>query len=115
MVAATWAADLDDQADIDAFTTDVRASSAGDIERARRAFLDSAPPGELEADTIGAAAVLAFGALGAVEGALPDVRSSALGRLARTEEPGLLANVDPALVTDVPAVSCATGRDDHAP
>ncbi|MEV5566029.1 MULTISPECIES: hypothetical protein [Streptomyces] len=86
MVAATWAADLANQADVDAVTADVRASLAADIERARRAFLDSAPPGELEADPIGAAAVLAFGALRAVEAALPEFRSSALGRLARTEE-----------------------------
>ncbi|MGW6463976.1 hypothetical protein [Streptomyces rubiginosohelvolus] len=86
MVAATWSADLADQADVDAVTADVRASLAADIERARRAFLDSAPPGELDADPIGAAAVLAFGALRAVEAALPEFRSSALGRLARTEE-----------------------------
>lgn len=86
MVAATWSADLADQADIDAVTADVRASLTADIERARRAFLDSAPPGELDADPIGTAAVLAFGALRAVETALPEFRSSALGRLARTEE-----------------------------
>ena len=86
MVAATWSADLTDQADVDAVAADVRASLAADIERARRAFLDSAPPGELDVDPIGAAAVLAFGALRAVEAALPEFRSSALGRLARTEE-----------------------------
>ncbi|MFC8705858.1 hypothetical protein ACFUIV_27245 [Streptomyces anulatus] len=86
MVAATWSADLADQADVDTVTADVRASLAADIERARRAFLDSAPPGELDADPIGAAAVLALGALRAVEAALPEFRSSALGRLARTEE-----------------------------
>ncbi|MGF1344555.1 hypothetical protein ACQSMD_31335 [Streptomyces flavovirens] len=86
MVAATWSADLTDQADIEAVTAEVRASLAADIERARRAFLDSAPPGELDVDPIGAAAVLAFGALRAVEAALPEFRSSALGRLARTEE-----------------------------
>ncbi|MGP3635587.1 hypothetical protein ACTU45_19840 [Streptomyces sp. 24-1644] len=86
MVAATWSADLADQADVDAVAADVRASLSADVERARRAFLDSAPPGELDADPIGAAAVLAFGALRAVEAALPEFRSSALGRLARTEE-----------------------------
>ncbi|WP_228184064.1 hypothetical protein [Streptomyces anulatus] len=42
------------QADIDAVAADVRASPAADIERARRAFLDSAPLGELDADPIGA-------------------------------------------------------------
>lgn len=86
MVAATWSADLADQADVDAVAADVRASLTADIERARRAFLDSAPPGELDADPIGAAAVLTFGGLRAVEAALPEFRSSALGRLARTEE-----------------------------
>lgn len=84
MVAATWSADLADQADIDAVAADVRASLAADIKRARRAFLDSAPPGELDADPIGAAAVLAFGALRMVEAALPEFRSSALGRLGLT-------------------------------
>ncbi|WP_331763447.1 hypothetical protein [Streptomyces anulatus] len=86
MVAAAWSADLADQADVDTVTADVRASLAADIERARRAFLDSAPPGELDADPIGAAAVLAFGALRAVEAALPEFRSSALGRLGQAEE-----------------------------
>ncbi|WP_328698509.1 hypothetical protein [Streptomyces sp. NBC_00342] len=86
MVVATWAADLAHQGDVDAVAADVRASLAADIERARRAFLDSAPPGELDADPISAAAVLAFGALRAVEAALPEFRSSALGRLAQTEE-----------------------------
>ncbi|MEV7856511.1 hypothetical protein [Streptomyces sp. NPDC088183] len=86
MVAASWSADLADQADVDAVAADVRASLAADIERARRGFLDSAPPGEMAADPIGTASVLAFGALRAVEEALPELRSSALGRLARTEE-----------------------------
>ncbi|MDW4901362.1 MULTISPECIES: hypothetical protein [Streptomyces] len=86
MVAATWSADLADQDDVDTVTADVRALLAGDIERARRAFLDSAPSGELDADPIGAAAVLAFGALRAVEAALAEFRSSALGRLGQAEE-----------------------------
>ncbi|MFE3685412.1 hypothetical protein ACFXPM_19480 [Streptomyces sp. NPDC059095] len=86
MVAATWAADLEDQDAVEAVAADVRASLAGDIERARRVFLASALFGELDADPIGAASVLAFGALRAVEEALPEFRRSALGRLARTEE-----------------------------
>jgi hypothetical protein len=40
----------------------------------------------LDADPVGAAAVLAFTALQSVEAALPEYRSSALGRLGRTEE-----------------------------
>ncbi|MFF3699467.1 hypothetical protein [Streptomyces sp. NPDC002221] len=59
---------------------------AGDIERARRVFLGSALLGELGADPIGAAPMLAFGALRAVEEALVEFRRSALGRMARTEE-----------------------------
>ncbi|PJM98565.1 hypothetical protein CG740_34510 [Streptomyces sp. CB01201] len=86
MVAATWAADLEDQAAIEAVAADVRASLTDDIERTRRVFLASAPLGELDADPIGAASVLAFGALRAVEEALVEFRRSALGRLARTEE-----------------------------
>ncbi|MCX4581325.1 hypothetical protein OHB41_51195 [Streptomyces sp. NBC_01571] len=86
LVAATWAADLEDQAAVDAVAADVRASLAADIERARRVFLDSAPLSELDADPIGTASVLAFGALRAVEEALPEFRRSALVRLARTEE-----------------------------
>ncbi|MER5769269.1 hypothetical protein [Streptomyces sp. NPDC001985] len=83
LVAAAWAADLADQA---AVAAGVRTLLAADIERARRVFLDSAPPGELHADPIGTASALAFGALRAVEEALPEFHRSALGRLARTEE-----------------------------
>ncbi|MER6103719.1 hypothetical protein ABT115_15680 [Streptomyces sp. NPDC001832] len=86
LVAATWAADLTDPDDVAAVTAHVRSSLAADIEDARRQFLDSAEPGELDADPIGTAAVLAFGALQTVEAALSEYRSSALGRLGRTEE-----------------------------
>ncbi|MEV4975329.1 hypothetical protein AB0K59_30945 [Streptomyces scopuliridis] len=86
LVAATWAAVLDDPADVAAVTADVRASLAADIERTRREFLDSVEPGELDADPAGAASVLAFAALQAVEATLPEYRRSALGRLGRTEE-----------------------------
>lgn len=43
-------------------------------------------PGALDADPVLAASALAFTALQAVEQALPEYRSSALGRLGRTEE-----------------------------
>ncbi|WP_326681018.1 hypothetical protein [Streptomyces sp. NBC_01237] len=86
MVAATWAAVLDDRADVDAVTADVRASLAADIERTRQEFLDSVEPGDLDTDPDGAASVLAFAALQTVEAALPEYCSSALGRLGRTEE-----------------------------
>jgi len=86
LVAATWAADLDDTAGVAAVTADVRASLDADIERARREFLELVEPGELDADPVAAASALAFAALQAVEQALPEYRNSALGRLGRTEE-----------------------------
>ncbi|RAJ63616.1 hypothetical protein K376_00711 [Streptomyces sp. PsTaAH-130] len=43
-------------------------------------------PGEIDADPAGAASVLAFAALQAVQAAPPKYRASALGRLGRTEE-----------------------------
>ncbi|MFH9655605.1 hypothetical protein ACH4MT_32525 [Streptomyces anulatus] len=85
LLAATWAAALDDPDDIDA-VTGVRASLEADIKHTQREFLDSVQPGELDTDPAGAAAVLAFAALQTVEAALSDYRSDALGRLGRTEE-----------------------------
>ncbi|MGW2090514.1 hypothetical protein [Streptomyces sp. NPDC001880] len=61
LIAVTWAADLTDPDDVAAVTAHVRSSLAADSEDARRQFLDSAQPGELDADPIGTAAVLAFG------------------------------------------------------
>ncbi|MEU8957962.1 hypothetical protein AB0C93_27055 [Streptomyces sp. NPDC048518] len=43
-------------------------------------------PGELDQDPARAASVLAFAALQAVQAALPEYRSSALGWLGRAEE-----------------------------
>ncbi len=86
LVAATWAAVLDDPADVAAVTADVRASLAADIERVWGEFLELVEPGDLDADPVAAASALAFAALQAVEQALPEYRSSALGRLGRTEE-----------------------------
>lgn len=86
LVAATWSAALDDAADVAAVAAHVRASLEADIERARAEFLELVEPGELDADPALAASALAFTALQAVEQALPEYRSSALGRLGRTEE-----------------------------
>ncbi|MFB7483001.1 hypothetical protein ACFUEM_32660 [Streptomyces anulatus] len=86
LLAATWAAVLDDRDDIDAVTTSVRASLEADIKHTQREFLDSVQPGELDTDPAGAASVLAFAALQTVEAALSDYRSNALERLGRTEE-----------------------------
>ncbi|MEU7428407.1 hypothetical protein [Streptomyces sp. NPDC040750] len=86
LIAATWSADLDDADDVAAVAAHVRASLEADIARARHEFLELMEPGALEADPVLAASALAFAALQAVEQALPEYRSSALGRLGRTEE-----------------------------
>ncbi|MDQ0701052.1 hypothetical protein [Streptomyces sp. W4I9-2] len=86
LVAATWAADLDDQDAVAAVAADVRASLAESMAQARGAFMDLMEPDELDADPVSAASALAFCALQAVEQALPEFRVSALGRLRRAEE-----------------------------
>lgn len=86
LVAATWAADLDDQDAVAAVAADVRALLADSMAQARGAFMDLKEPDELDADPVSAASALAFCALQAVEQALPEFRVSALGRLRRTEE-----------------------------
>jgi hypothetical protein len=86
LIAATWSADLDDPGDVAAVAAHVRASLEADIERAQREFLELMEPGALDADPVLAASALAFTALQAVEQALPEYRSSALGRLGGTEE-----------------------------
>ncbi|MFI0763208.1 hypothetical protein ACH4PX_38135 [Streptomyces anulatus] len=86
LLAASWAAVLDDWDDIDAVTAGVRASLEADIKHTQREFLESVQPGELDTDPAGAASVLAFAALQTVEAALSDYRSNALERLGRTEE-----------------------------
>lgn len=88
LLAATWAAVLDDRDDIAAVTTSVRASLEADIKHTQREFLDLVQPGELDTDPAGAASVLAFAALQTVEAELSDYRSNALERLGRTEEAG---------------------------
>ncbi|MFB8020755.1 hypothetical protein ACFC36_19545 [Streptomyces rubiginosohelvolus] len=86
LLAATWAAVLDDRDDIDAVIAGVRASLKADIKHTQREFLESVEPGELDTDPVGAAAVLAFASLQTVEAALSDYRSNALERLGRTAE-----------------------------
>ncbi|MEW2310680.1 hypothetical protein AB0918_18900 [Streptomyces sp. NPDC006864] len=86
LLAATWAAVLDDRDDIDAVIAGVRASLEADIKHTQREFLDAVEPGELDKDPVGAASVLAFAALQTVEAALSDYRSNTLERLGRTEE-----------------------------
>ncbi|MFH9968342.1 hypothetical protein ACH4PR_44775 [Streptomyces mirabilis] len=86
MVAATWSAALDDAHDVAAVTAHVRATMEADIEATHQQFLALMEPGDLESNPVAAASVLAFNALQAVQQALPEYRSSALGRLGRTEE-----------------------------
>ncbi|MEU3522204.1 hypothetical protein ABZ770_44470 [Streptomyces sp. NPDC006654] len=86
LVAATWAADLDDADDVAAVAAHVRATLEADIEAAQTQFLKLMKPGELEANPVAAASVLAFNALQVVQQALPEYRSSVLGRLGSTAE-----------------------------
>ncbi|MFE7077382.1 hypothetical protein ACFU96_45610 [Streptomyces sp. NPDC057620] len=86
LVAATWVADLDDDADVVAVAAHVRATLEADIESIHQQFLELMEPGELEANPVAAASVLAFNALQVVEQALPEYRSSALRRLGSTPQ-----------------------------
>lgn len=85
MVAATWSAALDDADAVAAVTAHVRATLEADIATARNQFLELVEPGELDADPVAAASVLAFAALQAVEQAAPEYRRCALAMLGRTE------------------------------
>lgn len=86
LLAATWAASLDDRDDIAAVLAGVRASLEADIKHTQREFLESVEANELAKDPAGTASVLAFAALQTVEAALADYRSDALERLGRTGE-----------------------------
>ncbi|GCD32913.1 hypothetical protein OEIGOIKO_00631 [Streptomyces chrestomyceticus JCM 4735] len=82
----TWAADPDDAVGAAAVTDHVRVPQAAGIAKARGEFMAMVEPGGLDADPAGATSVLAFAALQAVEAALPEYRSSVLGRPGRAEE-----------------------------
>ncbi|MEV6319403.1 hypothetical protein [Streptomyces sp. NPDC051776] len=89
LVAATWSADLEDPSDVAAVAAHVRASLEAAITTARAEFealMEPAGPEEDEEDPAFTASALAYTALKAVEQALPEYRSSALARLARTPE-----------------------------
>jgi len=86
MVAATWSAALDDADAVATVTAHVRAALEADIQATRQEFLELVEPGELDADPVAAASVLAFAALQAVQGAAPEYRRCALAMLGRTEE-----------------------------
>ncbi|MER6393945.1 hypothetical protein ABT236_36535 [Streptomyces sp. NPDC001523] len=86
MVAATWSADLDDSQAVTAVVVHVRETLQVAARKAVDDFLGSATPGELDADPLGTASVLAFGALQAVQDAAPEYHRQALEMLGRTEE-----------------------------
>lgn len=86
MVAATWSADLDDSQAVTAVLVQVRKTLQVAARTAVDDFLGSAEPGALDADPLGTASVLAFGALQAVQDAAPEYRRQALEVLGRTEE-----------------------------
>ncbi|MFL4910693.1 hypothetical protein ACJ6WF_48290 [Streptomyces sp. MMS24-I2-30] len=86
LVAATWSAALTDLGDVAAVTTEVRATMEREIADVRAACLSAMAPADQEADPVGTASVLAYGALHTVEQLLPEYRRNALAMLGRTEE-----------------------------
>ncbi|MGW6973795.1 hypothetical protein [Streptomyces sp. NPDC054952] len=86
MVAAAWSADLDDSQAVAAVLVHVRETLQVAARKAVDDFLGAAEPGQLEADPLGTASVLAYGALQAVQDAASEYRCCALAMLGRTEE-----------------------------
>ncbi|MEE1943073.1 hypothetical protein V1L54_27325 [Streptomyces sp. TRM 70361] len=86
LVAATWSADLTDPADVAAVTTEVRAAMEREIADVRATYLRAMDPADQEADPVGTASVLAYGALHTAEQLLAEYRRNALAMLGRTEE-----------------------------
>ncbi|MFJ2891120.1 winged helix-turn-helix domain-containing protein [Streptomyces sp. NPDC087305] len=82
--AATWSANLTDATDVAAGIGHVRTVVTAVITTAQGEFMAMLDPGEPDADPVGAASVLAFTALRAVDAVLPGGSSSALERLSRT-------------------------------
>lgn len=86
LVAATWSADLTDPGDVAAVTAEVRARLERDIAAVRADYLRAMDPADQDADPVGTASVLAYGALHTVQEVLPEYRRNALAMLGRTEE-----------------------------
>ncbi|MFE3770832.1 hypothetical protein [Streptomyces sp. NPDC059122] len=86
IIAATWSADLGAPGAIAAVTAEVRATLERDIAAVRADYLRAMDPADQNADPVGTAAVLAYGALHTVQQALPEYRRNALAMLGRTEE-----------------------------
>lgn len=86
LIAASWSADLTDPGDVAAVTADVRATLERDIAAARATYLRALDPADQEADPVGTASALAYGALHTVQEALPEYWRRAVAMLGRTEE-----------------------------
>lgn len=86
LVAAAWSADLDDSGAVAAVLVHVRATLQAAVRKVQDDFLGSAESGEVDADPLGTASVLAFGALQAVQEAVPAYRRRALAMLGRSDE-----------------------------
>ncbi|MFI1067026.1 hypothetical protein ACH4TC_34710 [Streptomyces spororaveus] len=86
LVAAAGSADLDDSEAVAAVLVHVRETLQAAARKVQDDFLGSAEPGELDADPLGTASVLAFGALQAVQSLAPEYRRQALEMLGRTDE-----------------------------
>ncbi len=86
LVAATWSAALTDPGDVAAVTTEVRATMEREIADVRATYLSAMDPADQEADPVGTASVLAYGALHTVEQLLAEYRRNALAMLGRTDE-----------------------------
>ncbi|MEU6593247.1 hypothetical protein ABZ923_29160 [Streptomyces sp. NPDC046881] len=86
LVEAIWSADLTDPGAVAAVTAKVRATLERDIAAVRADYLRAMDPADQEADPVGTASVLAYGALHTVQEALPDYRRCALAMLGRAKE-----------------------------
>nr|WP_202453551.1 hypothetical protein [Streptomyces sp. SID4913] len=85
MVAAT-SVDLGDPGAVAAITADVRVSLEREIAVVRADYLRAMDPSDQEADPVGTASVLAYGALHTAQESLAEYRRNALAMLGRTEE-----------------------------
>ncbi|MET7344614.1 hypothetical protein [Streptomyces sp. NPDC005547] len=86
LIAATWAATLDDPSDVATVTDHVQATMQDTITLARRRFADAAGPDQLAADPAAAQAALAYAGLKAAETAREEYRSCAVRKLGRGKE-----------------------------
>ncbi|MFF8035865.1 hypothetical protein [Streptomyces sp. NPDC016626] len=86
LIAAAWSANLTDQADVAAVTTEVRSTMERDIAAVRAEYLRAMDPADQEAEPEASATVLAYGALHTSQQAVAEYRRNALAMLGRTDE-----------------------------